>query len=238
MARSLAIYHGQVWRRRRMEAFYGQFVGRGDLCFDVGAHAGNRIRAFTRLGAKVVAIEPQPAFYRLLSRIYGRRDDVTLLSCGVAAEPGELEMLVSTRTPTVSTFSRRWIDDVTADARFAQVDWDQRVVVPVETLDRLIDRHGEPAFCKIDVEGFEEEVLAGLTRPLRALSFEYIPVARARAAACVDRLMELGEYRFRWSVVETMRWNDEGWVGPDAIKEVLARLPDSARSGDIYARCA
>ena len=235
MARSLAIYHGQVWRRRRMAAFYGQFVGEGELCFDIGAHAGNRIRAFTRLGAKVVAIEPQPAFYRLLRRLYGRRDDVILLSCGVADRPGELEMLVSSRNPTVSTFSPAWIDDVTADPRFARVDWDERVRVPVETLDALIARYGEPAFCKIDVEGYEEQVLAGLSTPLRALSFEYVAIAKHRAAACVDRLLELGDYRFRWSSVESMRFNDETWQRGDDIKSILAELPTTARSGDIYA---
>jgi FkbM family methyltransferase len=235
MARSLAIYHGQVWKRRRMEAFYGQFIGPGDLCFDIGAHAGNRVRAFTRLGARVVAVEPQPAFFKLLERLYGRRDDVILLSCGIADRPGELELLVSSRTPTVSTFSKEWIDDVVADPRFARVDWDERVTVPVDTLDGLIAQYGEPAFCKIDVEGFEEQVLAGLSRPLRALSFEYVAIAVPRAIACIDRVMELGDYRFRWSTVENMRWNDERWLEADEMRDVLSRLPTTARSGDVYA---
>ena len=43
-----------------------QFVRPGDLVFDVGAHVGDRIAAFRRLGARVVAVEPQPALVRTL----------------------------------------------------------------------------------------------------------------------------------------------------------------------------
>ena len=81
------------------------------------------------------------------------------------------------------------------------------------TLDELIAAHGEPAFCKIDVEGFEVEVLAGLTRPLRALSFEYLPMAHDAALAVLDRVGELGAYRYNYSPIETMRGRaTAGWT--------------------------
>ncbi len=72
LARSVAIYHAIPLRQRRLRRLYGHFVGAGDLVFDIGAHAGNRVRAFAALGCQVVAVEPQPDFARLLRALCGR----------------------------------------------------------------------------------------------------------------------------------------------------------------------
>lgn len=235
ITRSLVTYYGPIWRRRRMEAFYRQFVKAGDLAFDIGAHVGNRVRVFRRIGARVIAVEPQPDFVAVMRLLYGRDPGVFLEANGVAAEPGEGRLHLSTRTPTVSTFADSWIDDVQIDSRFQRVRWDSVISVPLVSLDELIARHGEPQFCKIDVEGFEYEVLRGLSEPLAALSFEYIPVAVNRAIACVDRISALGDYRYRHSRVETHRWADGGWLKPQTMIEILGALPTGDRSGDVYA---
>jgi FkbM family methyltransferase len=218
-----------------MEAFYRQFVKAGDLAFDIGAHVGNRVRVFRRIGARVIAVEPQPDFVAVMRLLYGRDPGVFLEASGVAAEPGEGRLHLSTRTPTVSTFADSWIDDVQIDSRFQRVRWDSVISVPLVSVDELIARHGEPQFCKIDVEGFEYEVLRGLSEPLAALSFEYIPVAVDRAIACVDRIGALGDYRYRHSRVETHRWADGGWLKPQTMIEILGALPTGDRSGDVYA---
>ena len=220
ITRSLVTYYGPIWRRRRMEAFYRQFLQAGDLAFDIGAHVGNRVRVFRRIGARVIAVEPQPDFLAVLRLLYGRDSDVFLEASGVAAEPGEGKLHLSTRTPTVSSFADSWMDDVQIDKRFRRVRWDTVISVPLISLDELIARHGEPQFCKIDVEGFEHEVLTGLSQPLAALSFEYIPVAVDRAIACAERISALGDYRYRHSRVETHRWADRGWLKPQTMIEI------------------
>ena len=127
------------------------------------------------------------------------------------------------------------MNDVQADRRFQRIRWDTVISVPLVTLDELIARYGEPQFCKIDVEGFEHEALSGLSQAVPALSFEYIPVAIARAIACVERTSALGQYRYRHSRVETHRWAVPDWLGPTAMIEILRALPTDDRSGDVYA---
>ena len=90
IARSLATYHGIPGRQRRMRRFYSAFLRPGDLAFDVGAHAGNRVRAWRALGARVVAVEPQPDFTRLLRLFFGRDDAVTVLPLALGAAAGKL----------------------------------------------------------------------------------------------------------------------------------------------------
>jgi FkbM family methyltransferase len=235
ISRSLITYYGPIWRRRRMGAFYRQFLNPGDLAFDVGAHVGNRVRVFRRIGARVIAVEPQPDFVALLRLLYGRNPGVVIEASGVAAVPGEGKLHLSTRTPTVSTFADSWMNDVQTDKRFQRIRWDTVISVPLVSLDELIARHGEPQFCKIDVEGFEHEVLTGLSQPLAALSFEYIPAAAARAIACIERTSALGDYHYRHSRVETHRWADRSWLEPQAMIDILTGLTSDDRSGDVYA---
>jgi len=236
LLRSLVMYYGRPDRTRRMAHFYRQFMAPGELCFDVGAHVGSRVRLWTGLGARVIAIEPQPHLMQLLRRWYGGSPQVTLVEEAVGAAPGQQQLFISERTPTVSTLSTEWIEEVRQTESFAGVRWDSATRVPVTTLDDLIARYGEPVFCKIDVEGYELEVLLGLTRPLRAVSIEYVPAARHVAEGCIRRLEDLGRYQYNWTVGEQHRWQSPGWLAAGAVLSYLAGLSPSADSGDIYAR--
>ncbi len=239
IARSLIVYHGVPGKHRRMVRLYGEFLGPGDVGFDVGAHAGNRVRAWRALGATVVAVEPQPDFVRLLRLFFGRDRRVTIVAKALGARPGTAQLGISTATPTVSSMAPSWIETVATDRSFAAVRWDRTVEVEVTTLDDLIATHGEPAFCKIDVEGFEADVLRGLSRPLRALSFEYLPMAHDAALAVLALVEDLEPgYRYNYSPIETMRWASERWLDATELRELLDRYRPLGRSGDVYARLA
>jgi FkbM family methyltransferase len=240
IARSLAMYHGVPGRHRRMVRFYGQFLGPGDIAFDIGAHVGSRVRAWRKLGARVIAVEPQPDCLRVLRLFFGRDRGVTIVAEAVGARAGRAQLGLSTATPTVSSMSRDWIESVTTDSSFARVRWDSAVEVEVATLDDLIATHGEPAFCKIDVEGFEVDVLRGLTRPLRGLSFEYLPPAHDAALAALDLVEQLGAaaggYEYNYSPIETMRFAGDRWLDAAELVSLLERFRPLGRSGDVYAR--
>lgn len=235
-ARSLAIYYGLPWRARALRRHYAAFLGPGDLAFDVGAHVGNHARCFAGLGARVIAIEPQPAFAAWLRRLFRTSARVTVLECALAATPGAVELYGSPRTPTVATTSRRWMEAVRRSEGFEQVHWTDAVEVPATTLDALIERHGVPRFCKIDVEGYEAEVLRGLSQPIPALSFEYLPAAIDVARCAAGLLAGLGRYRFNLTIGERRRFLWPEWRSLSALDAWLAAREVDERSGDVYAR--
>jgi FkbM family methyltransferase len=235
LARSLAIYYGNPWRARRFRRLYAPFLGPGSLGFDIGAHVGNRVRCWRALGARVVAVEPQPDPLRVLALLYGRDPAVTLVPEAVGAAPGLAPLWISDRHPTLSTLSADWAAAVGQGRDFRGVRWRRAQDVPVTTLDALIQRFGTPDFVKIDVEGLEAEVLAGLGQPLPALSFEYLLAARERALACLDRLETLGDYRFNWSPGESHRLASPHWLDAPGMRAVLSGHASLPGSGDVYA---
>ncbi len=238
LARSAVIYHGNPVKRRRARAFYRAFVRPGELCFDIGAHLGDRTGHFLALGARVVSVEPQPGPLAVLRRLYGGDPHVTLVAEAVGAMPGEAELAIDPANPTIASLSPEWRAQVARDPSFAGTDWRERHRVAVTTLDALIAAHGVPQFCKIDVEGFEGAVLEGLSRPLPALSFEYVAAAREPALAALDRLAALGRYRFNRSPGESMCFPIADWRSHADMAAELRALPTNSGSGDIYARLA
>jgi FkbM family methyltransferase len=235
IVRSLRIYYGHRARAAAMDHLYSGFVQRGDLVFDVGAHVGDRVASFRRMGARVVAIEPQPTFVKVLKLIYGRRSDVTIEAAAVGRSAGTAALMINPDNPTVSTVSQTFVDAARGAAGWQAERWTKTISVPMATLDTLIARHGTPVFIKIDVEGFEAEALIGLTRPVKALSFEFTTIQRDVAFACVERCMALGYARFNAALGESQMLVHADWIGGSAIARWLAELPHRANSGDIYA---
>jgi FkbM family methyltransferase len=235
IARSIGIYHRDAARAGRMDALNARFVRPGGLAFDIGAHVGDRTASFRRLGARVVAVEPQPAAMRALRLLFRRDPGVTLVAAAAGAREGRARLHVNTRNPTVSTLS----PDLIAAAKGAEgwqgQDWDRTVEVPVVTLDALVARHGPPDFVKIDVEGHEAEALAGLSRSVPALSFEFTTIQRERALAALDRVASLGARRFNVATGETHALIFPDWVPAAEIAAFLRDAHEAVNAGDVYA---
>ncbi|MCZ7423118.1 FkbM family methyltransferase [Verrucosispora sp. WMMA2121] len=234
LRRSLEVYYGNPDRDAAMDAFYARFVGPGDLVFDIGSHVGDHIGTFRRLGARVIAVEPQPLCLRALRAIYADDDQVTLIEAACGAQPGRIGFLVNSANPTVSTASTDFVTAATGAGGWEDQVWDGQIEVPVTTVDTLIAEHGTPAFVKIDVEGFEDAVLAGLSHPLPALSFEFTTIGRAVAVRCLDRLAALGFDGFDVALGDDKTLTLGRWVDAEAMAAHLLALPHEANAGDVY----
>lgn len=234
--KSLLRYYGLPGKIGLMARFYAQFIRPGDLCFDLGAHLGDRIKAWSSLGARVVALEPHPQLAALLRQWYGDGGTATVLEKAIGRSPGSETLYISQDSPTLNTLSSAWIEAITQARQFSGVEWDAQVTVEVTTLDALIEEHGMPAFCKLDVEGFELAALEGLSCALPALSFEFVPPVPQLAVDCIARLSLLSEYEYNWTVRELPRWRSPDWLTPQAMRAVLEALSPEAHAGDVYAR--
>jgi FkbM family methyltransferase len=148
---------------------------------------GDRVDTFLKLGSRVVAIEPQSRCIRYLMLRFGKNNRVKIVQKGLDEQVGD-RVLYLNRESSMSSMSTVQIVRNTSRPMFSKDRWDRAVTVPVTTLDQLIDTYGDPAFCKIDVEGFEFQVLKGLSRSVKALSYEYTPENIGNAISCIDRL--------------------------------------------------
>ncbi len=214
-------------------AFYCSFIKSGDLIFDIGANIGNRVAIFLKIGAKVVAVEPQPACIAQLTNKFGNRIQLEPVCLGAAE--GEMNMYISNES-TLSTLSKNFIER-TGKTRFKNNQWDQQIAVKVNTLDNLIAKYGLPVFCKIDVEGFEAEVLKGLSQAIPQLSFEYcVPEMQDNLLNSLQALHAItADGKYNYSVRESMQLESAVWMDYEQMIQ-LVNSPSfiATEFGDIY----
>ena len=217
--------------------FYGALFNAGELVFDVGANMGNRSKVFRKLGARVVAFEPQDYCADFLEAAFAGDRNFNLARLALSESAGEM-ILHTGEAHTLSSLDNEWIERMKDGGRFAHHHWDKGKKVPVITLDQAIKRFGLPTFIKIDVEGHELSVIRGLSQPVQVLSLEFASEYLDKSHECLDHLESLGNYRYRISLAETMQFNDNRW----SDKQTILRHLDTARDkdpmvwGDIYAR--
>jgi FkbM family methyltransferase len=239
------LFNRNYWKhRRQMTEFYSQFCSKGDMVFDVGANVGWYTEMFLGIGAKVVAVEPSPD---CAAKVRQLRPRGRLIVENVAVGNAETvaPFFLCDDSDTHSTLSTEWIGVAGEVPRLAGKSWSRVLNVPVTTLDHLVAKHGEPTFMKIDVEGFEREVLSGLSRMPRYLSFEFISEFLDAAVECVRKgcFSTRDSFNILVNDPSTKTLGPAGfelqdWVTAEQIISVLgnSKLRQSKTYGEVFVR--
>ena len=214
-----------------MRKFYGQFVAPGSLVFDVGANHGEHTETFLRLGARVVALEPNPTCCKLI-RALGHKERLTIRPEAVGDRQDEVTLFTGTHDGH-STVSEEWMQ--TASKNDPGFRWDDRIKVRLNTLDDIQREQGMPDFIKIDVEGYEARVLRGMHFRPSALGFEFHAFSLANVKECLSLPVFDSACTFNIVLGDTwdLIWKD--WRDKAAVLDYISSLPASV-FGDIYAR--
>lgn len=230
-----ALRGGKALRQsQRMREFYAALLPKGALVFDIGANVGTMTGIFAGLGARVVAVEPNPDCARHIE-LSTRRGQVEVLAAAVSDRDGQAVLKVSDRKDKMSSLSDEWRDAVSKENADYVGMWKREVTVPTITLDALIQRYGEPWYIKIDVEGYEEQVIKGLSQCPSLLSFEFNrvflePALKALESAVFDDVV------FNYTLIDPVRFELENWVGRNELKKAILELGEGQGLGDVFVR--
>jgi FkbM family methyltransferase len=222
--------------RRRREFYLSLFDG-NNLYFDVGANLGNRIEPIIFDDIKIVAVEPQPHCIDYLKYKFGKL--ITMETIALGAQLGTAFMYIADSS-AVSTLSTRFIKRTQDSGRFVDVSWDREIEVELKTLDSLVEKYGMPGFIKIDVEGYEKEVLKGLSIPVPSLSIEYtLPELKEELISCfeeIDRIY-MGSFYFNYAPGEELIYGFENYRHSSELQSMFED-PEFNKSGfgDIYVK--
>lgn len=242
IARRLGVYRQARWfnsrvlnraalnKEKQEFAFYRNLLRQGDLVFDVGANYGDKTRVFLQLGAKVIAFEPQADCRKELEARCGKSRNLVTLGYALGSRPGR-SLFFARSHKGASGLIKSWRDDIESEFE-----------VSIVTLDSMIKTYGRPKYIKIDVEGFEYEVLKGLSEPIPYISFEYHlekPDGVEKTISCVEHLSRFGHLAINITPAEDLVFPDERWMTIEQFRQTFPVQVSSWKGfgyGDMFVR--
>jgi len=220
----------------KTDKMYSQFDLKDKIIYDIGA-ADNGIEPFLRVGAKkVIGVEPVIKFYKRLLRKYKNNDKVEILNIALGDKDEDKEFIIC-NSEYFSTFSKDQINMIKGSNECKNLEFYKKDKVQVRKLDTLIKKYGIPYFCKIDVEGYELEVLKGLTKKIPLISFEYNTLLINNTIQCIFQLEKIGEYEYNFTDTFNENMESKEWISSEKMIEILKKMDNTdMHFGDVYAR--
>ncbi len=132
------------------------------LVLDIGANIGNHTVFFAKvLGASVISVEPSPRAASLLQaniKLNGIDDRVKIIECAVGNKSGQITLV----EPSPTNIGASYVAENCSNC-------ENHTIVRIQPIDEIVDELDKDksfniSLVKIDVEGFEQQVLKGATR--------------------------------------------------------------------------
>jgi FkbM family methyltransferase len=210
------------------------YLPENSLCFDIGANIGRKSEELVKMGARVICVEPQADCLNSLFSKFGSNSNVVIIQKAVGSSRG-MGKLFKASENTISSMSTDFISTV-KNGRFSGYTWESTPVeCEIVTMDDLINEFGIPDFCKIDVEGYESEILNGLSKSIPLISIEFTPELKKNSFDCIKRMESLGQYEYNYSSQECGKFSFD-WISSEEIIEFLNTINSTREFGDIYIR--
>jgi FkbM family methyltransferase len=225
------VYKEAAFYRRLLTGFQ-----EGDLIFDVGANQGYKTGIFFRLGAKVVAVEPDDLNQEVLRQKFltyrMKKKPLVIVPKAVSDKKSIVKMWIDEPGSAKNTLSQKWAETLREDkGRFGEtLKFEHSKEIETVTIEDLIAEYGVPYFLKIDVEGHEPSILRGMRQTVPFLSFEVnLPEFREEGLECVRTLSQLcsdGKFNYAVDCLGGFALGD--WIGSQEFLNVLGRCSDSS----------
>jgi FkbM family methyltransferase len=186
-----------------------------NLIFDIGFNVGEFTQTcFNKYkDCIVIAVEANPNLCKSVSQHFFTNYNFSLLNNLVSnIEGDEIDFYISHNATGVSTASTEFMEN----SRFTKgskhlgensINWAEPIKVQSITIDSMIERYGMPDLIKIDVEGYEYNVLSGLTQKANDICFEWHEEEIDNLYKILEHLQNIGYTQFG-----VIGWFDEGDV--------------------------
>ena len=181
-----------IKNKKKEIGFYKSFLPACNLIFDIGAYDGHKTEAFLKIAKQIISCEPDQLSFTILKTRFKNKKQVFLENKAIGDTAGECILLIHHPGSAFNTLSPKWKETLEKDN---MEKWNEKIkfseenIVQTTTLDLLIKKYGKPDFIKIDTEGYEVNVLKGLSQKIPFLSFEALwPDGSAEIKNCLDRI--------------------------------------------------
>lgn len=211
-----------------LRKFYAKLIDKNQLCFDIGANIGKKSKILLDIGAHVIAFEPQKSCIPELTLLKSRYSKFHFESVAIDNIDG-IKTLTLSNYSEIATLSNNFVDI------YKNISWINKEKVKTITLNKVIDHYGLPFYCKIDVEGYEFEILSALKHKISLIEFELVAGFQEKSIQLIN-ILNYNNTFFNYTLNEQPRFKSKNWIKADNMIKIIQSFPKNLLHANIFVK--